>query len=438
MAFTKSIDLELGSSQYLSIADGSQTGLDITGDMSMEAWVKIEADATTTSQVIMSKYEATGNQKSYIFGYQRSTGGAESGLFLYISSDGSAATVKNVETSFDEGQWYHIAMTYDASAGAVDFYVNGTPLGSQQTGLPTSIYNGTAPFEVGSFGGDSYFYDGLMSQVRIFNDIRTAEEILADMGAETVSDAALDGEWSMDDVLTDASGNSNTLTNNNSAVFATDVPSGIIFDARSENDASASSPQTWSHTCGGNNRILWVGVSKPNATADDMTGITYNSVALTRLVSKSATDRGELWYLVAPATGANDIVLTFSGGTWGATAVSFMGASQDAPTISSSGNATASSMPVTVTTVDDNSFIVCGTYNHRATTFDALVTNDNTGTSGDVVFHSTAAVTPAAETTYTNTQSDSTRSLYTIAAFSPVAEAASGGAMTTNTSYWGT
>ena len=42
-ANTHSIDLESGSSQYLSIADVSQTGLDITGDMTIACAVRVES-----------------------------------------------------------------------------------------------------------------------------------------------------------------------------------------------------------------------------------------------------------------------------------------------------------------------------------------------------------------------------------------------------------
>ena len=42
MANTYSLDLELTSSQYAYIADGDQTGLDITGDFTYEMWIKLE------------------------------------------------------------------------------------------------------------------------------------------------------------------------------------------------------------------------------------------------------------------------------------------------------------------------------------------------------------------------------------------------------------
>jgi hypothetical protein len=38
---THSLDLELSSSQYAYITDANQTGLDITGDFTIEAWIKL-------------------------------------------------------------------------------------------------------------------------------------------------------------------------------------------------------------------------------------------------------------------------------------------------------------------------------------------------------------------------------------------------------------
>jgi len=46
-AASASIDLERSSSQYLSITDASQTGLDFTGDFTIEGWVKLESSLTT-------------------------------------------------------------------------------------------------------------------------------------------------------------------------------------------------------------------------------------------------------------------------------------------------------------------------------------------------------------------------------------------------------
>lgn len=94
----------------------------------------------------------------------------------------------------------------------------------------------------------------------------------------------------------------------------------IAFDAASGigYEASANSI-TLSHTCTGNERLLIVGVTtRANTGADIITGVTYNSVAMTRINTakesgaSSDDDRLYLYYLIAPDTGTHNIVASAS------------------------------------------------------------------------------------------------------------------------------
>ena len=75
---------------------------------------------------------------------------------------------------------------------------------------------------------------------------------------------------------------------------------------------------TVSHTvAAGSNRILLVGSAiEEQGETPDITGITYNGVSMTRVTSSEQAIggvtwvRGEWWYLIAPATGANNVVAT--------------------------------------------------------------------------------------------------------------------------------
>ena len=58
MANSHSLDLESSSSQYASITDASQTGLDITGDLTIELWAKFESLPSEYNYSIVSKWEA--------------------------------------------------------------------------------------------------------------------------------------------------------------------------------------------------------------------------------------------------------------------------------------------------------------------------------------------------------------------------------------------
>src|SRR5688572_17175370 len=87
----------------------------------------------------------------------------------------------------------------------------------------------------------------------------------------------------------------------------------IAFDATS-NGGTTGTSHTHAHTCSGVNRILRVGVGIESAS-DLVTGGTYNGVALT-LIDKQqnavANEWAYLFELVAPAPGANDIVVSAS------------------------------------------------------------------------------------------------------------------------------
>jgi hypothetical protein len=88
---------------------------------------------------------------------------------------------------------------------------------------------------------------------------------------------------------------------------------------------------TLSHTCSGSTRVLIVGFTHRNE--DDVTGVTYDGVAMTQLVKLNKVDGDEWLYiygLIAPATGANDVVASFSSSQvnyYGA--VSYNGCKQD-------------------------------------------------------------------------------------------------------------
>lgn len=148
------------------------------------------------------------------------------------------------------------------------------------------------------------------------------------------------------------------------AIFIPSVSSAAIaFDATSEaHDTSGTvSSLTFSHTTSGTNRILFVGFFA--GVTDIITGVTYAGTAMT-LVNKIQAPGGRwayLYRLVAPASGANNIVISASGNTaFGAAGASYTGAAQTGQPDASSTNTTSASTSFTesVTTVANNAWTV--------------------------------------------------------------------------------
>lgn len=84
-------------------------------------------------------------------------------------------------------------------------------------------------------------------------------------------------------------------------------------DATSTNDTGAVS-MTVSHSTSGADRLMLVGITLHNESGETVTSVTYNGSALSPVGSaqQGTESRVEIWSLVAPDTGAHDVVVTFS------------------------------------------------------------------------------------------------------------------------------
>jgi hypothetical protein len=111
----------------------------------------------------------------------------------------------------------------------------------------------------------------------------------------------------------------------------------VTYDAIATSAGSTSfttpSTATWAHTCTGNDRVLVVSIAQDkgfNGT-NEVVSITYANMVLTKQVQTSNGNyEAELWYLIAPATGTNNIVMTCTSPTinYVATSISFTNAQQ--------------------------------------------------------------------------------------------------------------
>lgn len=134
----------------------------------------------------------------------------------------------------------------------------------------------------------------------------------------------------------------------------------IALDISSTGGVVTASTNSWSHTCTGTNRILFVGTSGNTSTC---TGITYNGVAMTSIgTTSTGSNNAALFYLINPASGSNTIQVTYSGSnTFGAHAISYTSAQQfgvpDASNTNS--NSGVTSISASVTTVLNNCWLVC-------------------------------------------------------------------------------
>lgn len=228
MANTHSLDLESGSSQYASIADASQTGLDLSTAFTFEMWIKPESWQAASITYFLSKAVTFNNDAAFQFYYDLQGGGNE--LYLTVT-DGSNNDGLHVTKSLATGVWHHIAVTWQGSNKNCKFYVNGAQVGSTQVGSNVaSLANSGNPFIVGQKNSSGYF-DGLINDMRVWNTVRTAQEILDNFQTQLVgNESGLVAYWKFNNSYNDETSNNNDLTASGSPTFSTTVPFHIVTD----------------------------------------------------------------------------------------------------------------------------------------------------------------------------------------------------------------
>ncbi len=190
-----------------------------TGDFSLEFWTKHNATSDNDQGLV-------GKRDGSNAGWEVR---ADYGTFEieFILEDTSANAVLCATTGDalpNDGSNHHVAITVDRTADEANIYVDAVLAG----GSPCDISTVTATTD-NTTGLKCFFSegkatvhgaDGVLSDVRLWGDVRTSAEISANYQSElTGSETGLVGYWKMDGTIgasvttvTDDSSNSNTLT----------------------------------------------------------------------------------------------------------------------------------------------------------------------------------------------------------------------------------
>lgn len=157
-----SIELD-GTGDYLEIPD--HPILEIGGgDVTFESFVRHSAN--TTAQQYASKWDTTGNNREWVFGYR---GDLATDIMQYArSADGSSSTLANSAAwTPTTGVFYHAALCRNGSNHRI--FIDGTQSGSTETTAVT-VGDRTSAVMVGaqrSAGTPVSFMNGYLSELRI-------------------------------------------------------------------------------------------------------------------------------------------------------------------------------------------------------------------------------------------------------------------------------
>ena len=226
-----------GSDDYVTCGDF------MPATYTKEAWVKRGAGAVENN--IVSGGASDGRHRF-------STPSA----YSYHLAAGHNGTWNSVEDSdpLPQDVWVHVAVTYDNSSGAMILYKNGMVVDSATV---ASFDSGTA-VRIGSYGDAANLFAGQIDEVRIWSDVRTIDEIRANM-CRTLegNEAGLVAYYNFDNcagsVLSDQAGdNDGTLQNMEDSDW---VASGASMgeDAAYDYSGTSDTPETFTANVTGDN-----------------------------------------------------------------------------------------------------------------------------------------------------------------------------------------
>jgi PKD repeat protein len=170
-------DLEANFKQALSLDHALQQGLAVTGSLTLAGWFNVE-DFSQPVQVLLGKYEATGDKRAYRLELR-----ANDRLGFEVSPDGAFSSDNLLEATLtyplEVDTWYHLAAVFDAAGQTLAIYLNGRPVASRSVTF-NRIHPAPAPFVLGgnlSNGLLSETFDGKLDEWRLYGQALTPGEV---------------------------------------------------------------------------------------------------------------------------------------------------------------------------------------------------------------------------------------------------------------------
>ena len=225
--------VEIFSNNFSMEFDGNGDYIDLDDKASMidpakgtfSAWVNL-GTTSSTGQIISCRRDSSNLIQLFYHAGTNELRGTHKG-----SGTTQYANVDAGETIENSGNWHHVAMTWDTSAGNVIIYQDGV---AKETVAGIQNFDGDPPnkLDIGkSSGGDSGYHDGLMDEVAIFTEVVDIPTLYNGGSPKDVEFSNLDGlvayyrfEEGSGSEVSDESGNGNFGTLSGDAGHNTSTP----------------------------------------------------------------------------------------------------------------------------------------------------------------------------------------------------------------------
>jgi len=230
--FTNKTSNKEANAENLSYIDLGVTwaDLDVTESVTIEAWIKSEYKS---QMYFFSDWsQSTGGIGFFMAGEYGIGGMAYAGSTKIIQSNVSQTSLKTMY------EWQHMALVFDADTKTLNFFINGK---RAKDGIAWEaegdFLSGTNTIKIGLRGdlNNYYRYNGMISDVRVWNDVRTDAEIENNKDTRLKgNEENLVGYWMLNErfgnTAFDMTANQNHGTIYNVERITNDGPTGIVIE----------------------------------------------------------------------------------------------------------------------------------------------------------------------------------------------------------------
>lgn len=209
-----------GSTQYFSISDASQTGLEPSDTMTVQFWIKFGNFPSNGNFVDIFRKRTSSLNKQYVIEFYND-GGTKT-LLVYAFDNILQGNIGQTNgMTITNGVWYNFAITITASTHSIAVYKDGSAVTvNMLDSSGTNIQNADAPITIG--GNVDGFLDGKIDELLFYNTNIGSTQVGNNYTTPcTPYSTGLVSQWQMENNANDNIG-SNNLTNNNSITFPTD------------------------------------------------------------------------------------------------------------------------------------------------------------------------------------------------------------------------
>lgn len=265
-----------------TVVISDHSSLDLSSGLTFEAWVNPGDWSNGSATPLAVKGDGIIPAINYYFG-KSSTDAMQ---FSYYNG-GRVDVVDTSGASFSNGTWYHLAYVVDVANNKIGFYRNGSLLGevSQDFTSTPLLTNNQDLLLARYLNGADLPFQGQLDEVRLWNDVRTIDEIRMNMFQTLVGDeSGLVAYYRFDQ---DNHATQTTLydstTNHNDGTLAAMVPTADWVASSAFNTWIGGDSTQW--TASGNWSRYTVPVASDNVGVYSDTG--ENTLSITSTVSTS-------------------------------------------------------------------------------------------------------------------------------------------------------